>query len=144
MVLPLNHFHYDRFDTPNDEQFGIWSLNFNTNPQGSIDGFTVSLDEAQVIFVRKADVSLSDPKVLSTYVGKYEAAGTTIVVELTGSDLFIIVPGQPRYQLLPVKPHTFRLKDFADLSVVFIVENGEVVAFKQIDPSGEYRVEKKK
>jgi hypothetical protein len=144
MVLPLSHYHYDRFDTPNDEQFGIWSLNFTTDPQGGIDGLIVSLDEAQATFVHKADVSLNDPKVLSMYTGEYEAAGTTITVELTGNDLFIIVPGQPRYQLVPVKQHSFRLKQFADLRIDFIVENGEVIAFKQVDPSGEYRVEKKK
>jgi hypothetical protein len=42
MKLPLNHFHYDRFDTPNDEQFGYYSLNYQTNPQGEIDRFVVS------------------------------------------------------------------------------------------------------
>jgi CubicO group peptidase (beta-lactamase class C family) len=144
MVLPLYHFHYDRFDTPNDEEFGIWSLNFTTNPQGSVDGFIISLDEAQTSFKRKIDADLSNPDVLSSYAGKYEMAGTTIVVELKENDLFIVVPGQPKYQLVPVKPNTFRLKEFADLSIVFIVENEKVVAFKQIDPSGEYRVERKK
>ncbi|MDJ0569166.1 MAG: serine hydrolase [Pleurocapsa sp. MO_192.B19] len=31
--LPLNHFHYDRFDTPDDERYGKRSVNFLTNPQ---------------------------------------------------------------------------------------------------------------
>ena len=26
--LPLAHFHYDRFDSPNDEEEGKWSVNF--------------------------------------------------------------------------------------------------------------------
>src|SRR6516162_8719475 len=30
---PLSHFHYDRFDTPDDEQYGRFSVNFRTNPQ---------------------------------------------------------------------------------------------------------------
>src|SRR5260370_27655074 len=30
--MPLTHFHYDRFDTPDDEQDGKWSVNFSTNP----------------------------------------------------------------------------------------------------------------
>src|SRR5262249_35870375 len=35
--LPLARFHYDRFDTADDEQNGKWSVNFRTNPQGEID-----------------------------------------------------------------------------------------------------------
>jgi len=45
--LPLAHFHYDRFDTPNDEENGKWSVSFSTNPQGDIDKATMSLDEAR-------------------------------------------------------------------------------------------------
>src|SRR6202521_356847 len=52
--LPLAHFHYDRFDTPNDEEDGKWSVNFSTNPQGDIDKATMSLDEGEVTLVRRA------------------------------------------------------------------------------------------
>ena len=117
---------------------------FNTNPQGSIDGLYTSLDESQTTFTRKADASLSDPGVLAKYAGKYAIAGSFINVELIDKDLYLIAPGQPRIMLIPVKPHTFRIKEFPDYSFVFILENGEVKAFKQIDPSGEYRVEKQK
>jgi len=144
MVLPLKHYHYDRFDSPNHEEYGLWSINFFTNPQGVIDKLTTSLDESQVSFTRKADASLSDPKILSNYVGKYEKAGVVFSVELVGKELFLMVPGQPSYQITPVKAHSFKIKNFADYSIVFIVENGEVKAIKQIDPSGEYRFERKK
>jgi CubicO group peptidase (beta-lactamase class C family) len=142
--LPLKHFHYDRFDSPNDEQYGLWSLNFTTNPQGSINGLYTSLDESETTFTRKADASLSDPAVLAKYTGKYSIAGSFINVELVDKDLYLILPGQPRIMLIPVKPHTFRIKEFPDFSFVFVIENGEVTGFKQIDPSGEYKVEKQK
>ncbi len=142
--LPLKHFHYDRFDTPNDEQYGLWSLNFTTNPQGSINGLYTSLDESETTFTRKADASLSDPAVLAKYTGKYSIAGSFLNVELVDKDLYLIAPGQPRIMLIPVKPHTFRIKEFPDFSFVFVIENGEVTGFKQIDPSGEYKVEKQK
>ena len=41
--LPLGHFHYDRFDTPDDEIDGKWSVNFLTNPQRDIDKAVMSL-----------------------------------------------------------------------------------------------------
>src|SRR6266536_6024062 len=53
--LPLSHFHYDRFDTPDDERDGKWSVNFGTNPQGEVDKATMSLDEAEATFIRKAE-----------------------------------------------------------------------------------------
>lgn len=142
MKLPLIHFHYDRFDTPDDEESGLWSLNFTTNPQGNIDGLFVSLDEGQATFTRKSDASLSDPVVLSKYVGKYVIAGIFINIELIDKVLYLVVPGQPRNQLIPVKPHAFTIKEFPDIRIVFLIENGKVIAFKQTDPSGEVRIEK--
>ncbi len=144
MKLPLKHYHYDRFDTPNDEQWGLWTLNFTTNPQGAIDGLYSSLDESMATFTKKADATLSDPGVLVKYTGKYVIAGSFINVELIDKELYLIAPGQPRIMLIPVKPHTFRIKEFPDYSFVFVIENGEVTGFKQIDPSGEYKVEKQK
>jgi CubicO group peptidase (beta-lactamase class C family) len=144
MKLPLAHYHYDRFDTPNDEQWGLWTLNFINNPQGSIDALYTSVDESQATFTRKTDASLSDPAVLKKYVGKYTLAGSFVNIDLVDKDLYLIVSGQPRIMLIPVKKDTFRIKEYADYRFVFIVENGEVKAFKQIDPSGEYRIEKVK
>ena len=144
MKLPLAHYHYDRFDTPNDEQWGLWTLNFVNNPQGMIDALYTSVDETQATFTRKTDASLSDPAVLAKYVGKYTIAGSFVNIDLFDKDLFLIAPGQPRIMLIPVKKDTFRIKEYADYRFVFIVENGEVKALKQIDPSGEYRIDKVK
>jgi hypothetical protein len=69
MKFPLTQFHYDRFDTPDDEQDGKWSVNFRTNPQGDVDQAVMSLDEAEAVFVRKPDSI--DPKVMSQLAGTY-------------------------------------------------------------------------
>jgi CubicO group peptidase (beta-lactamase class C family) len=144
IVLPLNHYHYDRFDTPNDEQYGLWSVNFKTNPQGEISQAVMSLDESEASFVRKPDASLNDPKVLQPYIGKYEYGGSTIEVMLkSGNFLYLLVPGQPAYQLFPYKPRKFRIQAFSDFTFNFTIEDGKVVSMKQIDPSGEYVFKKK-
>jgi hypothetical protein len=144
MKLPLKHYHYDRFDTPNDEQWGLWTLNFTTNPQGAIDGLYSSVDESQATFKRIADASLSDPGVLIKYTGKYTIAGSFINVELIDKNLYLISPGQPRIMLIPVKQQSFRINEYPDNSIVFLFEKGEVTGFKQIDPSGEYKVDRKR
>ena len=138
MVLPLSHYHYDRFDTPNDEDYGLWSLNFMTNPAGEVSSLVVSVDEGQVTFTRRADPGLSDPAVLQAYKGKYLMGGSTFSVDVTSKEIFIVVPGTPRLKLLPVSKDIFRLEQFADVSVIFVRENGIVKGLKQKDPSGEY------
>ncbi|MFN8008811.1 MAG: DUF3471 domain-containing protein [Terriglobia bacterium] len=52
-LFPMSHYHYDRFDTPDGEQYGKFSVNFRTNPKGEIDEAAMSLDEAAVVFTRK-------------------------------------------------------------------------------------------
>ena len=57
--MPLNHFHYDRFDTPDDEEDGKFSLNFRTSPMGEVDSAEISLDEAAVTFTRRVPAALT-------------------------------------------------------------------------------------
>jgi CubicO group peptidase (beta-lactamase class C family) len=143
MQLPLHHYHYDRFDSPNDEQYGLWSLNYATNPQGAVDRINVSLDESEAAFVRQPDKSLTDPAMFSRYVGKYEQGGTTLEISISEGSLWLSAPGQPSYQLIPYKPLTFRFKQFSDYSLVFVLEKEIVTGFRQIDPSGVYECKKK-
>lgn len=141
--MPLNHFHYDRFDTPNDEQLGLFSLNFSTNPQGEIGGLTVSLDQKEAEFKRRPDASLSDPKTLQTYTGQYEITGYVFTVALKNNELIVTAPGAPDEHLIPYKPRVFKAKEFSDFTIEFMVENGKVTGFKQKDPSGEYVIKRK-
>ncbi|HVP14780.1 MAG TPA: serine hydrolase [Terriglobales bacterium] len=142
IALPLSHYHYDRFDSPDDEEDGLWSFRFTTSPQGEIDGFASSLDENEVRFVRKPDTTLGTPQVLARYVGTYRLAGTFVKVQLVERSLFLIVPGTPQVELVPLRSRVFTTRQFGDLSFEFVLENDRVTALKQVDPSGEYRLEK--
>ncbi|MGH9334940.1 MAG: DUF3471 domain-containing protein, partial [Vicinamibacteria bacterium] len=138
--LPLTHFHYDRFDTPDDEQDGKWSVSFSTNPQGEIDKALLSLDEAEVVFLRRVPAELTSLSTLRQYEGTYETstgAKFEVLLKEDGS-LGVVVPGQPFQALLPWKPHRFRVREFSDVVFEFVVSNGQVIELKQIDPSGEY------
>jgi hypothetical protein len=136
--LPLAHFHYDRFDTPNDERYGMaFSVNFRTNPQGDIDAAVMSLDQAEVVFTRKPDTP--GPEMLAKLVGFYDhPAGLKIQVVLKeGGILSLVVPGQLNEELVPYKGLRFRIKAFSDTVFEFVLEGGQVKALKQINPSGE-------
>jgi CubicO group peptidase (beta-lactamase class C family) len=139
--LPLAHFHYDRFDTPNDEQDGLWSVSFGTSPQGEIDRALISMDEAEVAFQRRVPRELALPETLRPYAGSYltpTGAAFQVVLQESGT-LGVVFPGQPFQALVPWKPRVFRVKEFSDVTVEFVAgADGKVSAMKQVDPSGEY------
>jgi CubicO group peptidase (beta-lactamase class C family) len=139
--LPIHHFHYDRFDTKNDEEDGFYSLNYQTNPQGEIDRFVVSLDEGEVTFIKKADAALSAAETLIKYTGKYKI-GTSIINVVLKNKNHLFIEGQPDLELIPYKPNIFKTKEYADFTIEFIIENGKVTALKQKDGSGEYEIKK--
>jgi len=137
IVLPLDHFHYDRFDTPDDEQYGKTSINFLTNPQGDVDKAVTSLDEAEAVFVRKP--AALDAGLLAKLAGTYETpVGIKFEVVLKeDGGLYLRFAGQGDEKLIPYKGLKFRIKDFSDVIFEFTLENGVVKGLKQVDPSGE-------
>jgi hypothetical protein len=141
--LPLDHFHYDRFETPDDEIYGRTAINFQTNPQGDIEKAVVSLDEAEVTFTRRPEAL--DPTLLEQFAGTYETPTGykfQVVLKEDGS-LFMVYYGEPEEKLVPYKGLKFRIPRFSDVVFEFVVENGKVASLKQRDPSGEYVFVKK-
>src|SRR5713101_657801 len=136
--FPMSHFHYDRFDTPDDEQYGKFSVNFRTNPQGDISDAVISLDQAEVVFTRKPETL--DAKLLQSLAGTYltPAKVKFHVTYQPGAGLALEFPGAPPQKLIPIKGLQFRTPRFADVIYEFVLENGQAKALKERDPSGEY------
>lgn len=134
----MSHFHYDRFDTPDDEQYGKFSVNFRTNSEGDIDSAVISMDEADVVFTRKPEEP--DSKLLESLVGSYlTPSNLKFEVEYQpGQGLSLVPPAGPPIRLIPVKGLQFRPPQFGDVIFEFVVENGEVKALKRRDPGGEF------
>jgi CubicO group peptidase (beta-lactamase class C family) len=136
--FPLSHFHYDRFDTPDDEQYGKFSVNFRTNPQGDLDSVAISLDQAEVVFTRKPETL--DPALLEKLAGTY-VTPTKVKFEVRyqpGAGLSLVFPGGPPTKLIPMKGLKFKTPQFADVTYEFVMENGKVTALKSRNPSGEF------
>lgn len=138
MKMPMAHVHYDRFDTPDDEEDGKWSVNFRTNPQGDIDQAVMSLDEAEATFTRRPEKL--DAGLLGRLAGSYETpTGTKIQIRYQeNSGLSLVAPGGAPLPLMQVKGLRFRTPQFSDVIFEFVVENGQVNALKQTDPGSAY------
>ena len=137
--LPLTHYHYDRFDTPDDQIYGKYAVNFLTDPQGEIAKAIISMDEGEVVFIKKPDASLSSPATLKQYEGSYELAGDIIEIKLKDeNNLIVISRGQPDYSLVPYKSHKFKVKEFSDVNIEFILDGNDVKKMKFVTPGGAY------
>jgi CubicO group peptidase (beta-lactamase class C family) len=141
--MAMAHYHYDRFDTPDDEQDGIWSVNFRTNPQGDIEQAVMSLDEAEAIFTRKPDTI--DPALLTQIGGGYETPSGTKVQVRVASDgkLSMIWPGGAPVPLTQAKGLVFRNPQFSDITYEFLVRDGKVTGLRERNPGAELTYPKK-
>jgi CubicO group peptidase (beta-lactamase class C family) len=143
MHMPMTQFHYDRFDTPDDERDGKWSVNFRTNPQGDVDQAVMSLDEAEAVFTRKPEAL--DAALLTRLAGTYEMPSgmKAQITFVQNSGLSLVLPGSPPYSLTHTKGMRFRIPQFSDLVFEFVMENGQIKALKEKDPSGEFSYPKR-
>ncbi len=141
--MPMTQFHYDRFDTPDDERDGKWSVNFRTNPQGDVDQAVMSLDEAEAIFTRQPETL--EAALLNQLAGTYEMPSgmKAQITFVQNSGLSLVLPGSPPYSLTHTKGMRFRIPQFSDLVFEFVMENGQVKALKEKDPSGEFSYPRK-
>jgi hypothetical protein len=95
------------------------------------------MDQAEVVFTRKPETL--DPKLLEKLAGVYLLPGNAKfeVVYQPGAGLSLVFPGAPPQKLIPLKGLQFRTPQFADDIFEFVMENGQVKALKERDPSGE-------
>lgn len=119
-TLPLQHYHYEKFVSPDDEISGQWSLLFGTDAQGTVHDVKVSLDEKEVSFVRQADPRLTDFEFLKRFTGSYKGQGRSITLALRDNGL--VIESTPVQHLDPYKETTFRIREFSDQTISFILD----------------------
>lgn len=148
----LRHFHYDVFKpfevTGNDiDTTGQMQLfNFTTGTDGDISGLNIKMEPTldPLFFKRTPEIVDLDKETLASYTGEYDLAGTAIKVYLKGEDnLYVLVPGQPEYELISVGDDKFNIKVLDNYSVQFVKEGEEITGLKFIQPNGIFTAKKK-
>jgi CubicO group peptidase (beta-lactamase class C family) len=141
-VLPLAHVHYDRFDTPDDEVYGKWSVNFSIDPQGEISALTMALDEAEAVFKRCAEPI--EASLAAKLVGTYATPSgyKCQVIQKNGAQLYFVEPGQLDRPLNPYRALEFRSPSAANIIYRFTMTEGVVTGMTYKTPTGEYPLSK--
>ena len=150
----LQQFHYDIF-LPFDTEEGIDTTDkspirfqFTTGLKGDIEtaalfGFEPALPEP-IVFVRSNNAITLKEGALNNYVGEFLLSGITIKTYIKGSSLYVLVPGQPEYELMPVSNHRFDFKAVKGFSVLFDMDaKDQLAGLTLIQPNGNFRAAKK-
>jgi len=143
----MTHYHYDVFELYNELMEERMKVSFFTDLKGNIGNLSAQLEPEvkEIVFTRIAEKGMMEKSFLEKFVGQYVLGNVTMTVSLKGEKtLFLFVPGQPEYQLVPYKGTEFNLKDLAGFSLEFIMdESGAVKEAKITQPNGVFTAKKK-
>src|SRR5579859_2064747 len=146
---PLRHFHYDVFEVPPNplDQMEKTKVMFFSDWNGDISSLSIPLEPhvKDIVFKRVPDMSMSTKSFLQPLAGQYLLGSITEKVSLEGDKtLFLIAPGQPRYELVPRRGLTFDVKGLSGFSVEFKKdESGAVTEAVFYQPDGTFVAKRK-
>jgi CubicO group peptidase (beta-lactamase class C family) len=143
----MEHYHYDIFKMENEFLEIDAKLSFFTDNKGNVGSLAVQLEPMakDIIFTRMPEKKMTKKSFLEKFVGEYVLGEVTVTVSLKGEKtLFLSVPGQPEYELIPYKGTEFNLKNLTGFSIEFIMdESGVVKEAKITQPNGVFTAKKK-
>jgi CubicO group peptidase (beta-lactamase class C family) len=154
LKFKLNHYHFDYFnfafaadEADIDEENAMKGL-FTINVRGEIETLKLPLESSVDEIAFKKEMIAIDIKreSLEKLAGEYELSGTTVKVYLRGEKtLMVLVPGQPDYEMVPVKENVFNFKALSGYSVKFEKDDkGNVTSLNFIQPNGTFKATRKK
>jgi CubicO group peptidase (beta-lactamase class C family) len=128
--------------------FAGLKLQFNMDLTGNISSvsgqFEPTLDKS-IVFSRAPRGLPLDSNQLKKYVGEYSIGPQAAKVYTKGNTLFLLVPGQPEYELVNVGPDKFALKSLSGYFAQFVIDDqGQVNALLAIQPNGTFKATRKK
>lgn len=144
ITAPMEHWHFDVFNgmkVDGDNTFEDTKLMFVAGMEGEIDAVEApfELTTQNIVFTRRPDASLTDPKYLEKFVGSYELAPQALKISLRGRELVADILGQPTYVLEPTRNDTFNLKGLSGFRAKFITgADAKVNEIQVVQPDGVY------
>jgi CubicO group peptidase (beta-lactamase class C family) len=161
LLLPLHTwwlkpFAFDIFEVyEKDKKEGIDTSDvdqlkpqFLMNKAGEINGIQLALEPGvkPITFDKKAKPKAITKEELQVYVGEYELGGAVVKTYIKGDNtLFVLVPGQPEYELVPVEKNKFAIKVAEGYYVLFIVnDKNETTELSFVQPNGTFNAKRKK
>ncbi len=147
---PLEHFHYDTFQVPENplDAFEKLRVTFPTNAQGEISTVQANLETSvkEIVFTRRAEKQMFETSFLRRFAGEYDAPGRPWTVALAGENaLQLVSPGAPPRRLIPRHGTRFDVKELNGVTLEFKQdETGQVQEVVVYTPDSVLAIPKKK
>jgi len=145
-LKPFNHDVFEPFIYKNgkvdiESEMSI-KINFSSDDLGDIASANMKIEptlEESIRFKRTPKTTDVNKDLLKEYTGKYELSGMKLTIRSDeSSNLFLFVPGQPEYTLLPTSETVFILKDLNGYKVEFIKSDDGKIKMNLIQPNGTF------
>lgn len=149
----LRHYHYDVFEPffvkdgkPDTTGFPMpIKFSFSSNVMGDVSGLSVPLEPTldPIEFKRNPAEVAVEASTLEQYVGEYQLGPQTMKVYTQDETLYVLVPGQPDYVLVPLGEHKFAIKVLDGFKVEFLEGKEGFGSMKFIQPNGTFEAKRK-
>ena len=152
--LYLRHYHYDVFnlwdkndllDNDTSNTRGI-KIIFQIDESGNIASASMPLEGPvkPIVFIKGVKAKPISKDSLQRYVGEYTLNGTIVNVYIKGENtLYVLVPGQPEYELVPFEKDKFMLKVLPAYKVEFTGNaKSEISELMFVQPNGNFKATK--
>jgi CubicO group peptidase (beta-lactamase class C family) len=130
-TAPLEHWHYDVFQTPQERTSELDALRvkFETDLEGEVAGITVPMESnvPATFFARQPPPEMTDRAFLQRFVGTYDLGGIPLEIVLRDDGVLQWVRVGTTRELIPVRGTLFRIRDQAGLSVEFLPDGSLAV-----------------
>lgn len=151
----LRHYHYDVFEpfdknakTGIDTSDKSAPMQFQMNIAGDIESVSCNFEPSvkPIVFTKTPKAKEITKDSLQKFVGEYELSGIVIKIFIKGDKtLYMSVPGQPEYELVPVDQNKFSIKTLSGFTVQFNAnDKNEMVELLSIQPNGTFKAIRKK
>ena len=153
--LWLSHYHYDTFlpyelkegKVDMEASYDNFLITFYNNDQGEIINLTSKFEQSiedPILFKKKLKELEVKKENLEKYVGNYKFNSSSGCKTYLKDDvLYVFVPGQPEYELYPIKEHVFAFKILDGYKVEFKVDKkGKVNEISFIQPNGTFNAKR--
>jgi CubicO group peptidase (beta-lactamase class C family) len=146
-AMTLGHVWFETFEVTDENPILHGTqIMFVTDATGHVTGLSIQLEPAvdPIVFTHQPASPVTDPTFAAAVVGTYAVAGAKAAVSIRNGVLYMHVPGQPEYELVPLGGYAFSLRGLTGYSVKFKFDTKTATIAKAYlsQPDGTYEAVK--
>jgi hypothetical protein len=123
-TTPLDHWHYEVFQSPADRQnpLELTRVQFNSDFSGDVASMSVPLEPRvePIVFTRQPPAEMRDRKFLEPLAGVYDNGGVPVTIAVREDNVLQYIALGSVRDLIPVRGTYFRVKDLTGVAVEFM------------------------